>query len=198
MASLFDTLESEAFRKGLQVRSQEATTWFQKKARALGPISSSKMLKDERLKARANPLIGDMVMYTYNPKFKKTLPYYDMFPLTIMVGPAKDGFYGINLHYLPPKVRAIFLDHLNDIATNQKFDKTTRFRITYNILKSAAKYKYFRPCFKHYLSRHINSKIMKVDASEWNVAIFLETQTFRKKSTSFVWSQSRRQYGGGR
>ena len=193
MASLFDALEAEAFRKGIQARSKEAAKWFEKSVKKLGPQTKA-ILKDERLTTKNKPFIGDMIMYTYSPKFKKTLPYYDMFPLTIMVGPAPGGFYGINLHYLPPKIRAIFLDKLNDIATNQKFDKTTRFRITYNILKSAAKYKYFKPCFKHYLSRHINSKIMKVDASEWNIAIFLETQTFRKKSTSFVWSQSRRQY----
>ena len=194
MASLFDALESEAFRKGLQVRSKEATTWFQKKARALGPISSTKMLKDERLTAKAKPLIGDMVMYTYNPKLRQTLPYYDIFPLTIIVGPAKDGFYGINLHYLPPKVRAIFLDKLNDVASNQKFNATTRFKITYNLLKASAGYKYFKPCFKHYLSKHVNSRIMKVDAAEWNIAIFLQTQSFKKASIGKVWADSRTQY----
>jgi len=194
MASLFDALESEAFRKGLQVRSQEATTWFQKKARALGPIGSTKMLKDERLTAKAKPLIGDMVMYTYNPKLRQTLPYYDTFPLTIMVGPAPGGFYGINLHYLPPKVRAIFLDHLSATASNKKFDKTTRLKITYQMLKATKKYKYFKPCFKHYLSKHVNSRIMKVDAAEWNIAIFLQTAAFRKKSDTFIWSRSRRQY----
>jgi hypothetical protein len=194
MASLFDALESEAFRKGLQVRSKEATTWFQKKARALGPISPTKMLKDDRLKAKAKPMIGDMVMYTYNPKLRQTLPYYDIFPLTIIVGPAKDGFYGINLHYLPPKVRAIFLDKLNDVASNQKFNATTRFKITYNLLKASAGYKYFKPCFKHYLSKHVNSRIMKVDAAEWNIAIFLQTQSFKKASIGKVWADSRTQY----
>ena len=195
MASLFDKLESEAFRKGIAARSKEANIWFEKKAKSLGPIPASKMLKDDRLKAKAKPLIGDMIMYTYNPKFKKTLPYYDMFPLTIMVGPAKDGFYGINLHYLPPKIRAIFLDHLNDTATNQKFNKTTRFKITYNLLKATKKYKYFKPCFKHYLSKHVNSRIMKVDAAEWNIAIFLQTAAFRKKSDAFIWRRSRSIYG---
>ena len=194
MASLFDALESEAFRKGLQVRSQEATTWFQKKARALGPIASTKMLKDDRLKAKAKPMIGDMVMYTYNPKLRQTLPYYDIFPLTIMVGPAPGGFYGINLHYLPPKVRAIFLDHLSATASNKKFNKTTRLKITYQMLKATKKYKYFKPCFKHYLSSNVNSNIMKVDAAEWNIAIFLQTAAFRKKSDAFIWSRSRRQY----
>ena len=194
MASLFDTLESEAFRKGIAARSKEANTWFAKKAKALGPVPASKMLKDDRLTMKAKPLIGDMIMYTYNPKLRATLPYYDIFPLTILVGPAPGGFFGINLHYLPPKVRAIFLDHLNDVATNQKFNATTRFKITYQLLKATKKYKYFKPCFKHYLTKHVSSNIMKVNASEWNIAIFLETAKFKKKSTSYVWADSRRQY----
>jgi len=193
MASLFDKLESEAFRKGLQARTKEASKWFEKNVAKLGPQTKA-ILKDERLTTKNKPFIGDMIMYTYNPKFKKTLPYYDMFPLTIMVGPAKDGFYGINLHYLPPKIRAIFLDHLNDTATNQKFNKTTRFKITYNLLKATKKYKYFKPCFKHYLSEHVSSNIMKVNASEWNIAIFLQTAKFKKKSDTYVWVQSKKEY----
>ena len=193
MASLFDTLEAEAFRKGLQARSKEAAVWFQAKARELGPLGKS-VLKDERLQTVGKPIIGDMIMYTYNPKLRQQLPYYDTFPLTIVVGPAKDGFYGINLHYLPPKIRAIFLDHLSDTASNKFFNKTTKFKITYNLLKATAKYKYFKPCFKHYLTKHVSSNISKVSAAEWNIAIFLETAAFRKKSTRFVWGRSRRQY----
>ena len=194
MASLFDKLESEAFRKGLQARSKEANDWFAKNVKKLGKLGPGKVLRDERLTKKASAKTGDMVMYTYKPKHKETLPYYDTFPLTIVVGPAKDGFYGINLHYLPPKVRAIFLDKLNDVASNQKFDKTTRFRITYNLLKATKNYKYFKPCFKHYLTEGVTSNIMKVNAAEWNVAIFLQTASFKKKSTAFVWSRSRRQY----
>ena len=193
MASLFDKLESEAFRKGITARTKEANTWFQKKVMALGPLGKA-VLKDDRLKAQAGAHTGDMVMYTYDPKLKKTLPYYDTFPLTIVVGPAKDGFYGINLHYLPPKVRAIFLDKLNDTASNQKYNKTTRFRITYNLLKATKNYKYFKPCFKHYLTSNVNSKIMKVNAAEWNIAIFLQTANFKKASIGKVWADSRTQY----
>jgi hypothetical protein len=193
MASLFDKLESEAFRKGITARTKEANTWFQKKVTALGNLSPS-ILSDDRLRAQGGAHPGDMIMYTYDPKLKKTLPYYDTFPLTIVVGPAKDGFYGINLHYLPPKVRAIFLDKLNDIASNQKFNATTRFKITYNLLKATKSYKYFKPCFKHYLTKGVNSKIMKVNAAEWNIAIFLQTQSFKKASVAKVWADSRTQY----
>ena len=194
MASLFDKLESEAFRKGLKARSKEANDWFAANVSKLGKIGAGKILGDDRLKKQSGASPGDMVMYTYNPKHKKTLPYYDAFPLTIVVGPAKDGFYGINLHYLPPKVRAIFLDKLNDIASNQKFNATTRFKITYNLLKATKSYKYFKPCFKHYLTKGVNSKIMKVNAAEWNIAIFLQTQSFKKASVAKVWADSRTQY----
>ena len=193
MASLFDQLESEAFRKGITARSKEANVWFQKKAKELGPIGKT-VLSDDRLLDGQQTRPGDMVMYIYDPKLKATLPYYDTFPLSIVVGPAKDGFYGINLHYLPPKVRAIFLDKLGDIVSNKKFNATTKFRITYNLLKATKNYKYFKPCFKHYLTKHVSSKIMKVNAAEWNIAIFLQTAKFKKASEGKVWADSRREY----
>ena len=193
MASLFDKLESVAFRKGITARSKEAETWFKTNVKKLGKLGPN-LLKDERLTKVAPVRPGDMVMYTYNPKLRRTLPYYDTFPLTIVVAKAPGGFFGLNLHYLPPKIRAIFLDKLDDVVNNQKFDKTTRFKVTYKMLAATAKYKYFKPCFKHYLTKHVTSNVMKVSASEWNIAIFLETAAFRKKSTRVVWGDSRRMY----
>ena len=193
MASLFDQLESEAFRKGITARSKEASDWFAKKAKELGPVGK-RVLSDSRLEDGSDTKSGDMVMYIYDPKLKKTLPYYDTFPLTIVVGPAKDGFYGINLHYLPPNIRAIFLDRLGDVVSNKKFNKTTKFRITYNLLKATKNYKYFKPCFKHYLTKHVSSKIAKVNAAEWNIAIFLQTAKFKKASEGKVWADSRSMY----
>jgi hypothetical protein len=193
VASLFDKLESEAFRKGLTARSKEAENWFKKNVKKLGKLGPN-VLKDDRLTKVSPVRPGDMVMYTYNPKLKQVLPYYDTFPLTIVVSKAPGGFFGLNLHYLPPKIRAIFLDKLDDVVNNQKFDKTTRFKVTYKMLAAAAKYKYFKPCFKHYLTKHVTSNVMKVSAAEWNIAIFLQTAAFRKKSTRVVWSDSRRMY----
>ena len=194
MASLFDALEEEAFRKGLAARSKEASNWFAKNVAKLGKLGSGKVLADDRLRKQAGASPGDMVMYTYNPKHKETLPYYDTFPLAIVVGSAPGGFHAINLHYLPPKVRAIFLDKLNDVASNQKFNATTRFKITYKLLMATKSYKYFKPCFKHYLSANVTSNIMKVNAAEWNIAIFLQTASFKKASASKVWSDSKRAY----
>ena len=96
MASLFDKLESEAFRKGITARSKEAETWFKTNVKKLGKLGPN-LLKDERLTKVAPVRPGDMVMYTYNPKLRRTLPYYDTFPLTIVVAKAPGGFFGLNL-----------------------------------------------------------------------------------------------------
>ena len=52
-----------------------------------------------------------------------------------MVEKAKGGFYGLNLHYLPHKQRALFFDRLTDYSTNKKYDLSTRLRLSYNLLK---------------------------------------------------------------
>jgi len=192
--SLFDKLESEAFRKGLVARSREADAWFRKRAKKLGNLNMHKIIKDKRLVETSRAVIGDMVMFHYDPVMRLSLPFYDSFPLIIVVGPAQRGFYGINLHYLPPTVRAVFLDKLSSIANNSKYDETTKLKISYQLLKSTQKFKYFKPCFKHYLNRQVDSKKMKVEASEWNIAIFLQMDMFKKASRSKVWADSRSKY----
>jgi hypothetical protein len=192
--SLFDKLEAEAYRKGFAKRSKEARKWFLQKTKDMSQINMHNMLKDKRLVQRQRPRVGDMFMYAYDPKHRKTLPYYDRFPLTIMVQKAPGGFYGLNLHYLNLKDRAIFLDRLSEIANNKRFDETTRLKLNYSLLKKAGKYKYFKPCFKHYLTEHIDSKIMKVEASEWDIAIFLPTENFAKAKKTRVWKDSRGMY----
>jgi hypothetical protein len=194
MASLFDKLEAEAFRKGYAKRSKEAQKWFMQKTKNMGQVPMNKLLSDKRVTTKQRPRVGDMFHFTYDPKHRTTLPYYDRFPLIIMVKKAPGGFYGLNLHYLPPKLRAIFLDRLTEVANNKKFDESTRLKINYDLIKGANKYRYFKPCFKHYLTEHVDSKIVKVDASEWDIAIFLPTENFAKAGKRKVWKDSKGMY----
>ena len=82
----------------------ESEEWFADKVKELaGAVPSrTKILKDDALVKQSKIRVGDMIMYFYDPKTKETLPYYDKFPLTIIVGPAPGGFYGLNLHYVNP------------------------------------------------------------------------------------------------
>jgi hypothetical protein len=190
--SLFRQLQSDAFRAGVSPRTQEARTWFRKKVKELGEINRNKLLKDPLLDPRKRFRAGSMFMYFYDPKHRETLPYYDSFPLTIMIEPAKNGFYGLNLHYLSPMVRARFLDKLLETSNNNKFDETTRLKLKYEMLKGVKKFKEFQPCFKYYLTDHVESKIVLVEPPEWEIAIFLPTEQFRKKNKTHVWGASKR------
>ena len=190
--SYIDRLQSQAFKAGVTKNTKESLKWFQKQLRDIKSVNRRDLIKDENFRTRARPLTGRMFMYFYDPKHKKTLPYYDRFPLIFMVEKAKGGFYGINLHYLPHKFRAIFFDRLTDYATNERYDISTRLRLSYKLLNSATKLKYFEPCFKHYLSKHVKSKIIEVPASDWETVLFMPTENFKKSNKTKVWSDSRK------
>jgi len=190
MASLFDTLQAQAFRAGVTARTKQSRNWFQKKVQELQVPSRQSILRDSALEKTSREIRGNMYMYFYDPKHKETLPYYDRFPLTIMVDPAPGGFYGLNLHYLNYGVRARFLDELMSLAPNNIKDNTRLTKLRYNLLNGVRKYKEFKPCFKHYLGNHIASRISRVPMSEWEIAIFLPIEQFKKKSKTSVWQES--------
>jgi len=192
MADLFQKLELEAFRAGITPRTKESREWFRKKAQQLTRVNREKLLRSDSLKRDNDQIAGKMYMFFYDPKTKETLPYYDKFPLVIVIGPAKDGFYGLNLHYLPPILRARFLNELYKVLSNNSFDNNTKFKMNYALLKRASSMKYYKPCFKHYLSKHVKSQFAQVEAPEWEIATFLPTASWEKASASKVYSDSRR------
>ena len=112
-------------------------------------------------------------MFFYDPKTKETLPYYDKFPLVIVVGKAPGGFYGLNLHYISPLLRVKLLDALMDNTSDKRYDENTRFKLNYAMLNRTSKLRFYKPCFKHYLLDHVQSRLAHVPAPEWEIATFL-------------------------
>ena len=192
MSNLFQTLEMEAFRKGITPRTAESRDWFRKKAQTMRRVNRNQLMKEEPIELVGKFQPGAMAMFFYNPKTKDKLPYYDSFPLTIIVDKAEGGFYGLNLHYLPPVLRAKFLDVLLDNTNNKAYDEKTRFAVNYNYLKRSARTKYFAPCFKHYLTDHVKSRFAIVPAPEWEIATFLPLADWQKSSGNKVYVDSRR------
>ena len=189
-SNIFNRLELQAFRAGITPRTKESREWFRKKASNLRSINREALMNEDPIKRGNKQIVGSMQMFFYDPKFKEELPYYDAFPLVIVVGPAEGGFYGLNLHYLPPILRAKFLDALMDIADSKNTDDA-KFSLSYRLLQRSSKLKYFKPCFKHYLSKHVKSKFAEVPAPEWEIATFLPTADFRKRNRNKVYYDSR-------
>jgi hypothetical protein len=197
MASLLDKLTSERTATGLEARSKEAREWFIERVRELnGKIRRTSLLQDTELKMKPNPIAGHMYMFVYDALHKETLPYYDRFPLVILLGPAPGGFMGLNMHYLDPRARAVFLDRLVATLSDDKLTERTRLRVRYKLLNSAARFRYFRPCLKHYLTDQIQSRISQVSANHWETAIFLPTEHFKGARKERVWRDSQKIYRG--
>ena len=191
MSNLFQKLELEAFRAGINPRTQQSRDWFRKKAQQMRRVNRNQLMQEEEILLRNRFGVGNMYMFFYDPKTKDTLPYYDAFPLVIPVEPAEKGFYGINLHYLPPVLRAKFLDSLLDITSNKSYDEKTKFQLSYQLLKGSQKFRHFKPCFKRYLTANVRSRFALVPAPEWEIATFLPTADWRKASGTQVYKDSR-------
>ena len=201
MSNIFNRLELQAFRAGVTPRTKESRDWFMNKAKNMRNINRQALIKEDPLTQRTalknlsrTGLVGTMQMFFYDPKHKEKLPFYDLFPLVIVVGPAEGGFYGLNLHYLPPILRAKMLDALMETA-NMKAGEDAKFQITYKRLQAISKLKYYEPCFKHYLTKHVKSKFAEVPMPEWEIATFLPTAQFRKANSTKVYADSRKKIG---
>jgi hypothetical protein len=176
---------------------QDSRDWFRDQALRVKGMSVPKFQADttpfQNIENLSINSIGRMYCFVYDPKNKddpKKLPYYDTFPLIFPVDFQKDGFLGINLHYLSPFLRAKLMDSLYTTLNNTKYNKTTKLQISYQILKGAAQMNYFKPCLKKYLADHVRSPFMYITPNQWDYTLMLPLERFQRRSKEFVWMES--------
>ena len=194
MPSIFETISGQLSDEYISPRSKESREWFLDKVDTIGRSLSrdALMRKPPVEKNVATVLPGMMYMFYYDPKHAATLPYYDSFPLVILLDIVEDGMIGLNLHYLPLELRQrLFYALLNRIS-GRDVNSETYLRITLDLLKSGREFKAYKPCLKKYLTKHIRGSIAKVPAPEWEIAIHLPTSLFRKQNESAVHRESER------
>lgn len=195
---IFDNILIQGARQGIiPARTVAARDWYRSAAGKLMSNITPGVFEKRTDEARkvSSMEFGYMYAFKYDPKTKNDLPYYDTFPLIFPVRMDADGFLGINFHYLPPVLRAKLMNALYSTLTNKKYDDTTKVKISYSILQSASKYRFFKPMLKKYLRSHVRSQFLEVQVNEWDIAIFLPTESFRKADTGRVWEDSRKQIG---
>lgn len=196
MATVFDTIITQGVRSGqIPARTQDARDWFRETAQKMTRINERELMRGDAARLTNKSIIGQMYMFYYDPKYKDQLEYYDRFPLVFPFRRVPGGFFGLNLHYLPLPLRARLMDGLYDYANNTRYDESTKIKLNYSLLQSVSKLKFFEPCVKHYLDEHVRSKFMYIYPSEWDVALFLPTERFAKKTKAQVWSDSKRTLG---
>ena len=187
---LLDKLKTAIKTSRAGAKARAAGDWFREKVKQAQASGKLRVVTPNQLLRRqeeGGAVLGKMMFYKYDPKFAKKLPYYDRYPLVFPFERAEGGFYGINLHYLPPTERAVLMDQLNRYATNKKYDESTRLRLNYNLLKGFGR---AIPCVKRYLTDNIKSRSVRINADEWEIAIFLPVERFQKQSKGVVWRDS--------
>ena len=196
--TVFNKILSQATQAGqLTNKSTDAITWLRDKASNVRTVDTNRVIQQGVDRNRTNLQLGRMYLFSYDPKLKDTLPYHDKFPLIFPFAKDATGFWGINMHYLPFQFRAILMDSLYELINDTaKQDETTKLRLTYNVLNSAAKFKYFKPCVKHYLNSQVQSKFIYIMPNEWDVALFLPLHKFVGATASAVYRDSRRRIAG--
>ena len=197
---IFQKISQEGRAEGLTPGTEDASDWFRDRASSVASVNVQREMKNtDRLYNKIGDTdVGRMYMFFYDPKHKDTLPYYDRFPLIFVMEKYADGFLGMNLHYLPPLFRARLMDQLYAIEKQDNMRESKKLRMSYSLLASASKFRYFQPTVKRYLNNHVRSRFLYVPYEEWDIALFLPTERFKKGKKQNVWKDSKRMITGKR
>ena len=108
--------------------------------------------------------VGNLVMFRYNAKTARDLPFYDRSPLVLVVAEENEIFYGTNIHYYKPKERVGIVEYVREIQESGSSD----FR---GFLFGSAG-------FHKYLKSYVRSLFLEVAAEEWGKASLLPAEEF--------------------
>lgn len=174
---------------------RQSVQWYQGQIKLLNRASyQPKTLMGATNYLVKNPTPGKMYLYHYDAITKDDLPYWDEFPCTFFID-RKDTnhFYGLNLHYLPPPMRMNLLANLYDLANNDRFDATTRLKMTYDVLLRLSRAKNLGAdfAFKMYRDDCMKSRFLEINAPSWPMVSLLPVENFQKASKQRVWHDAK-------
>lgn len=186
MAEIIESILNKTGGKDRSIR------WFREKVKELGEVPARTLIREGKVGVR--PHVARMNFFMYSPKYKddkNVLPYYDKFPLILPIQtttPMREGFMGLNFHYLSIPMRVRLLNIMSEYASDDKFDENTRIRLTWNRIK---RNQLVRPTVKKYLYDHVISPYRRIDADEMMVAVLLPVQRFVRAQETQVYADSR-------
>lgn len=180
-------------------KSNKTLVWYQSKIKqVLGhtPVRSDVESLDRQRKKHYTGIIpGRIYFYGYDAKYKKTLPYYDRFPLVIILDISKDHILGLNLHYIPYKFRLIFIEKLEEFVVNSGKDDREKFALTYGLVKNFAKFPEVAPMIKKYIKSRVEGRLIEIIPSELITAALLPVASFSNGNQLKVWADSLEKMG---
>lgn len=190
--TVFDRIWRNATASNINLSKENQTSirWLANEAKRFTRLTDYDLKQDAYAYRSA---IGQMFMFHYFPKWWRTLPYYDLFPLVMPINFYRNGMLALNFHYITPYARLKLLNALQKVAGS---NSSRKLEISYGILKSASELDMYKPCLKRYLRKQYRSKFIKIEKENWPISVFLPVAKFQNKSEQYVWRQSSNQVRG--
>ena len=138
---------------------------------------------------------GKVYMFHYDAKWQEEIPYWDKYPIVIPLEQYKDGFLGINTHYIAPRHRTALLKPLLEELRGNTIegDGDTRMEVDYNIIQYSNDLRFAKPCIKRYLTTHIGARIVEVPYQQWEAILMLPLAKFNVNANT-VYAESQRKF----
>ena len=176
--TVFNRYRDLARKAEITLGTRESAEWFANRIRKDKQIKSIDRVTEGRKARIIEP--GGMYTYTYDPKTKEKMKFYDSFPLIICLQIVRGGWYGVNFHYLPPSIRARVLWEIG-------YKKLPMPRVA----KALSLDPRTSPAMKRYLFGQVKSTPRQIPRDEWEIAIQLPYENFQKATNKQVWRDSR-------
>jgi len=137
------------------------------------------------LRTPSRLMAGQMVFFKYKPqdeRFLNSPKAYDVFPLVIVTKVHKDGFEGLNLHYIAHKWRRqLFTAIENSLPMRKSGDESlTRLGVSYDRLNGPRRFAFFKPCYRRYVISGLRRRPIQIPMEFWDVLVDVDLALFVK------------------
>jgi len=174
--------------KRLDLNSDAATEWIRDKMQKMAHVGQAPITKAKKSPSLIQP--GRIYFFGYNPKHRLTMPFYDQFPLVLVLNLQGKGFLGLNMHYLPLNSRTVFLNAIVKFASSPVYQKETDAKILLEYPKMISQFeKYAVPCVKSYLYGGVTGGVVQIHPADWKTTILMPLDRFAKMNREQVWKE---------
>ena len=173
--TIFERLRDEAEGRELSVR------WYRSKINELAPrISAGSMMAQG--KSTSTPSYGLLNLFNYKPLGPDRLKYYDTFPLVLPFKFHRNGFTGLNFHYLSIPMRIDLLRRLDAMfeedAELYRLDSHSKGRVLAMTWSRIKGMRGVKPCVKRYRAMYVYSNFLKIGVHDMAAAVLLPVEKF--------------------
>ena len=198
-STIFEKLRDEAGGRELSVR------WYRSKIQQIAPrLSPEKMVAEGKTTARVN--YGMLNLFLYKPLWAANLKYYDMFPLVIPFKWYRNGFCGVNFHYLSIPMRVALLERLSEFQEEHELygldeynspvsgrasgegtmgTKSDVLALTWQKISGM---RGIKPTIHRYLNKYVYTNFLKIELEDMVASILLPVERFY---TGDIWNDKK-------